>query len=43
MWRKTKKTIRWAAHRWMFRVRSPKGTSAWIRRMSEYAWVADGA
>jgi len=42
MCRNTKNTMRWAAHLWMLRVRSPKGTCAWISRMFVYAMVADG-
>ena len=39
MCRKTKKTIRWAAHRWTFRVSNPKVTWLWISRM---LWVRLG-
>ena len=42
MWRNTKKTIRWAPHRWMFRVSSPNVTSLWMSRMFEYASIDDG-
>ena len=42
MCRKTKKTMRWAAQRWMLRVSNPNVTWLWMSRMFVYAWVADG-